>query len=157
MPSSNAAARRIVLRRLLGGSAANTQNQLAVLLAEEGFPVTQATVSRDLSAIGAVKFMDASGAVFYALPDHPIPSPHPSSRALRGHLQAFVTGIDSSLNLTVIHTQPSTAPTIASALDAAHLDGVLGTVAGDDTVIIVNRDPDGGAVFARTLGDILKG
>ena len=157
MPSSNAAGRRIVLRRLLEGSAAATQSQLAILLSEKGYPATQATVSRDLKAIGAFKSKGPEGEVVYGLGESPPETSHLRTSSLRGHLQAFVTGMEGSLNLTVVHTQPSAAPTVAAALDASALDGVLGTVAGDDTVLVVNRDPTGGVVFARTLGKILKG
>ncbi len=157
MPTSNAAGRRIVLRRILGGLAASTQGQLANLLAEEGYPATQATVSRDLKAIGAIKSKGPDGEAVYGLGESLSDASHLRTRTLRGHLHAFVTGIDGSLNLTVVRTQPSAAPTVAAALDALDLDGVLGTVAGDDTVLIVNRDPTGGPVFATTLEKILKG
>ena len=157
MPSSNAAARRIVLRRFLGGSVASTQDKLARLLSEEGFPATQATVSRDLKAIGAIRTKDTSGEVVYTLRQDGVQAGHQPMSNLRGHLQAFVTGIDGSLNLTVVRTHPSAAPTVAAALDASDLDGVLGTVAGDDTVLIVNREPNAGPVFASTLEKILKG
>lgn len=157
MPRSNAAARRIVLRRLLGEPLARTQEQLAALLTEEGHPVTQATVSRDLAAIGAVKATGASGEILYGLPDAISADTGPGIGVLRRRLQSFVTGLDGSLNLTVVQTQPSTAPSVAAALDAASLEGVLGTVAGDDTVLVVSRDPDGGAVLAKKLGQILKG
>jgi len=57
----------------------------------------------------------------------------------------------------VVLTHPSTAPSVAAALDAASLDGVLGTVAGDDTVLVVTRDPDGGPALARRLNQLIKG
>ena len=157
MPRSNAAARRIVLRRLLGEPVARTQEQLAARLADEGHPVTQATVSRDLAAIGAVRAKSASGKILYESPPTGMAEADPGTRILRRRLQSFVTGLEGSLNLTVVRTQPSTAPSVAAALDAASLDGVLGTVAGDDTVLIVTRGPDGGSALAHRLGQILKG
>jgi len=127
------------------------------MLSEEGHSVTQATVSRDLAAIGVLKSEGSSGEIVYSMRELDARNTDSNLITLRRHFRDFVTGIDSSLNLAVIQTQPSTAPTVASALDAAHIAGVLGTVAGDDTVIVVNRDPDGGAAFARAIGTILEG
>ncbi|MBT8396700.1 MAG: arginine repressor [Gemmatimonadetes bacterium] len=157
MPRSNAAARRLVLRRLLEEPAARTQEELAAQLTEEGYPVTQATVSRDLAAIGAVREKGGSGEVVYGILATESVENDAGTRTLQRRLQTFVTGLDGSLNITVVQTQPSAAPTVASALDHASLDGVLGTVAGDDTVIIVTRDPGGGEALAHRLGQILKG
>jgi transcriptional regulator of arginine metabolism len=157
MPRSNAAARRIVLRRLLAEPALRTQEELAAQLTREGHPVTQATVSRDLAAMGAVKIIGASGETGYGLPKEDAEGAGSGADTLRRRLQSFVIGLDGSLNLAVIRTQPSTAPSVAAALDAASLEGVLGTVAGDDTVLVVTRDPDGGNPLARRLGQILRG
>jgi transcriptional regulator of arginine metabolism len=157
MPRSNAAARRIVLRRLLRESVVRTQEDLAGRLTEEGHPVSQATVSRDLAAIGAGKATGVTGETLYCLPDVETADDDPGTGILRRRLQSFVLGMDSSLNITVVRTQPSTAPSVAAALDATSLEGVLGTVAGDDTIIVVNRDPGGGAALAHRLGQILKG
>jgi transcriptional regulator of arginine metabolism len=157
MPISNQTARRIVLRRLLADPAPWTQEQLAAHLTDAGHPVTQATVSRDLAAIGAVKSAGASGETLYGLADSDRRGKASETAALRRRLQSFVTALDGSLNIAVVRTQPSTAPSVAAALDAASLDGVLGTVAGDDTVFVVTRDSDGGETLAQRLGQILKG
>ena len=157
MPRSNAAARRVVLRRLLKKHVTRTQEDLAGRLADEGYRVSQATVSRDLKAIGAERATGASGKALYRLPDPEAAEAEAGTGLLRKRLQSFVTGFEGSLNLTVVHTQPSTAPSVASALDAAALDGVIGTVAGDDTVIVVSRDPEGGTNLAHRLGRMLKG
>jgi transcriptional regulator of arginine metabolism len=146
-----------VLRRLLGEPVARSQGQLAEQLAREGHPVSQATVSRDLSALGAVKSRGRSGEVLYGLPNEGAAGTDPGIGTLRQRLESFVTGLDGSLNATVVHTQPSTAPSVAAALDAASLEGVLGTVAGDDTILVINRDPDGGVALARRLVELLKG
>lgn len=157
MPRSNAAARRIVLRRLLREPVARTQEDLANRLTQEGHSVSQATISRDLAAVGAVKAMGTSGETQYRLADGETAYADPENRLLRRRFESFVTGLDGSLNITVVHTQPSTAPSVAAALDAASLDGVLGTVAGDDTVLVVTADSDGGTALALRLGQILKG
>lgn len=157
MPRSNAAARRLVLRRLLEEPVARTQEELAAQLTKQGYPVAQATVSRDLAAMGAVRERRDSGEVVYGLPASEGTTIDTDSKALRRRLQTFVTGLEGSLNITVVQTQASAAPTVASALDAASLDGVLGTVAGDDTVLIVSQDPEGGPALAHHLGQLLKG
>lgn len=127
------------------------------MLSDEGHSVTQATVSRDLAALGALKSQGPSGETFYSLRDPHATHTSRSYATLRRHFLDFVTGIDASLNLTVIKTHPGAAPTVAAALDASHLDGVLGTLAGDDTVIVVNRDPNGGTEFAQTVTELLEG
>ena len=157
MPVSKAAARRLILRRLLENPSASTQEQLVRMLSAEGHTVAQATVSRDLAAIGALKSEGPSGEVIYSLQDRDVRTIRPNSAILRWHFREFVTRIDASLNLAVIQTQPSAAPTVAATLDAADIGGVLGTVAGDDTVIVVNRDPDGGAAFIRSIEKTLEG
>ncbi len=90
------------------------------------------------------------------MPSEKNASSSPGGEALRKRLTSFVTRIDASLNLTVLHTEPGTAPMVAAALDEAALDGVLGTVAGDDTVMIINAAPDGGGALARKLAPLHK-
>ncbi|MGD2123118.1 MAG: arginine repressor [Gemmatimonadota bacterium] len=157
MPRSKAAARQIALRRILEEPIPRTQGQLAARLAKEGHAVTQATVSRDLKAIGAVKAKGASGGILYELPASDPSHTDPSTELLRRRLESFVIGMDGSLNLAVVRTHPGTAPSVAAALDAAALHGVLGTVAGDDTILIVTRDPNDGPALARRLTRILEG
>ena len=120
--------------------------------------MTQATVSRDLAAIGAVKARGPSGETIYERHAGPQPpQKDPGMETLRRRLESFMTGLDGSLNLTVVRTHPSTAPSVASALDGAALEGVLGTVAGDDTVLVISEAHDGGPKMARHLAQLIKG
>jgi transcriptional regulator of arginine metabolism len=149
MPArSRAAARRLVLRRLIGERSVHSQEELVGLLARHGHRVTQATVSRDLAALGVSKTPRPGGGERYALAGGP-------AAAGDGHLlrmlREFVTAIAHSGNVVVLKTPPGAAQPVASALDAAPPRGVLGTVAGDDTILIIAAPAAGGPRVARTL------
>ena len=135
------AARRRAIRRLLQSESFHSQGELVALLEKEGFGVTQATVSRDLGALGIGK--DGNG---YHLRQQTV-----SSGGLGRAIAAYGESISSSLNLVVIKTGPGAAQVVAAAIDAEHLDGVLGSVAGDDTVLVICADPAGGAVVKDHL------
>lgn len=150
--SPSTAARRRVLRRLLSEHAVSSQQQLVDLLADAGHRVTQATVSRDLDALGAVKDRGENGQARYLIserPDSPL-----SGRAARGAAEAiagFVEAIVPSGNLVVMRTPPGAAHLVAGAIDSAGIEGVIGTVAGDDTLIVVASERTGGGRMAETL------
>lgn len=124
--------RRIV--QLIREVPVTSQNQLVRLLRNAGCPATQATVSRDLDELGAVKVRRA-GKVTYALPSQ---TPDvPSSDALIRMLSESVVGLEFSGNLLLIKTPPGHAGMVAGALDRGNVEGIAGTVAGDDTVLVV--------------------
>jgi transcriptional regulator of arginine metabolism len=126
--------RRIV--RLLEERSVASQNELARLLRAAGYRATQATVSRDLEELGVVK-VRRDGRIAYALASsEAAPSP---ADALSLAVAASVLAIETSGNLIVVHTQPGHAAMVAGALDRSGLEGVAGTVAGDDTVLVVVR------------------
>jgi transcriptional regulator of arginine metabolism len=126
--------RRIV--RLLEERTVASQNELARLLRAAGYRATQATVSRDLEELGVVK-VRRDGQIAYALASSGAPSP---SDALSLALTASVLAIEASGNLIVVHTPPGHAQMVAGALDRSALEGVAGTVAGDDTILVVVRE-----------------
>ncbi len=139
--------------RLLEQHSVSSQGQLVELLASDGMVATQATVSRDLDELGAVKVRVPGGDTVYAIPhlpkDHAAPEDH-----LRRVLGDWVAEVAHSANLVVVHTPPGSAHVVASALDRAALPGSIGTVAGDDTVLIVASERTGGAKLARKLSDL---
>ncbi len=137
-PVSLTTARRRVLRDLIVSRSPATQAEVVELLAAAGHQVTQATVSRDLQAIGAYK-LDGSG---YGLVDRAVD--HASSGDLGRLVEEFVEAIRQGGNLVVLTTPPGAAQVVASALDRTRLDGVLGTVAGDDTIFVATAS-DGAA------------
>lgn len=157
------AARTMTARRrhivgILERTAVPSQARLAELLADAGYEVTQATLSRDLDEIGAVKVAGADGRHVYAVPGEggdPSPVGGVALEVARGRLARVAAEVlvsaDSSANLVVLRTPPGAAQYLASALDHTLLEGVIGTVAGDDTVLLVTREPDGGADVAAAV------
>lgn len=142
------AKRRRRIRRLLTEGSITSQAELVELLQDEGFPVTQATVSRDLDALGAVKVRAADGSVRYSTAATPQELSEAEIR-LRRAVNDFVDEIVVSGNLVVVRTPPGAAHLVAGAIDAAQVEGVLGTVAGDDTLMVVAREASGGEVAAK--------
>ena len=138
------------IERLLGAHAVNSQEKLVALLADEGIDSTQATVSRDLDDLGAVKVRVPGGDSVYAIPEHPVDRAVPADQ-LRRVLGEWVVDVASSGNLVVLRTPPGSAHVVASALDRTGLEGSIGTVAGDDTLMVVAAEGVRGAALADRL------
>ena len=135
-----------------------SQGELAALLAGQGVSVTQATLSRDLLELDAVKIRAASGALVYAVPAEggdrrpAAPGETASGQARLARLCAeLLVSAEASANLVVLRTPAGAAQYFASVLDHARWSSILGTVAGDDTVLVIARDPAGGADLAAAL------
>lgn len=139
--------------RLLEAHAIANQAHLVELLAVDGVDATQATVSRDLEEIGAVKVRVAGGDTVYAVPELPKDRLVPEEQ-LRRVLADWVVEISHSGNLVVLRTPPGSAHVVASALDRASVPGVLGTVAGDDTLLVVAAERSGGDKVAQRLSTL---
>lgn len=154
------AARRTRIVEVLGTRSIHSQEELRTVLAEEGFSVTQATLSRDLVELGAVKVPAGDGRGAYAVtseqpPDRPEAAVE-STRLARA-LHELAVSIEHSLNIVVVRTPPGGAQYLASAFDGAHWGPILGTVAGDDTVLIVTRGVDAGAEVAESILAMAEG
>jgi transcriptional regulator of arginine metabolism len=122
----------------------HSQTELAALLAGEGIEVTQATLSRDLDELGAVKLRGVNGgAPVYVIPEDgsPVRAVAGGTARLARVLSELLVSADASGNLAVLRTPPGAAHFVASALDRAALTEVVGTVAGDDTILVVAREP----------------
>jgi transcriptional regulator of arginine metabolism len=141
------------IARLLEEQAISSQAQLVEMLAAHGVIATQATVSRDLEDLGAVKVRIPGGAMAYAIPEY-TRERAPSDDHLKRLMSEFVVEVAHSANLAVLRTPPGSAHVVASALDRASLPSVLGTVAGDDTVLVVCNESVGGAVVAAALAGL---
>jgi transcriptional regulator of arginine metabolism len=180
-------ARQAQIVGILTRTAVRSQEELAELLAERGVHVAQATLSRDLDELGAVRLRGPDGALVYALPEEP---GGPGSRpgGLAGGLSSllgsrggadrlagagnrageggadrdpsgrlariaaeFLLSAEASANLVVLRTPAGAAQFLASAVDHAAWSSILGTVAGDDTVLVITREPDGGGDVAAAL------
>ena len=148
--TSPAAARQRAIRAALADHDVSNQQQLGELLAAAGYVVTQATVSRDLDAIGAEKVRQANGASRYMVIDErsAFTGNHEAvARAIAEYAESIVPSGD----LVVLKTPPGAAHLVASAIDHSAIDGVLGTIAGDDTLLIVADTTYGGEVVAKEL------
>jgi transcriptional regulator of arginine metabolism len=184
------AARQAHIAGILAHAQVRSQEELAGLLADRGVHVAQATLSRDLEELGAVRLRGAAGALVYALPGDPGgPGSRPggvgstgvaglegaaaglagtagrsgagpggpggpeagTSGALPRVAAELLVSAEASANLVVLRTPAGGAQLLASALDHAEWPAILGTVAGDDTVLVIARDPAGGDELARAL------
>jgi transcriptional regulator of arginine metabolism len=141
------------ITRLLEAQAVTSQGQLVALLADQGVEATQTTVSRDLEDLGAVKVRLPGGETAYALPELPVHQIAPEDH-LRRVLGEWVVEVAYSGNLVVLRTPPGCAHVVASALDRTALPGVVGTVAGDDTVLVVADEHVGGGALAAQIDDL---
>jgi len=145
--ATNVSARRAKAIALIQSGVIHSQSDLVVALKKNGYRVTQATASRDLEEIGAVRGRGRDGESMYQIREssddaltriNPVPS-------------KLILSVDHSANLAVIHTPPGAAQFVASSLDHANLTGVIGTIAGDDTIILVSKKATGGAQLAKEL------
>lgn len=154
--------RRIV--DILGRQPVRSQSQLAKLLADDGLSVTQATLSRDLDELGAVKIRTNDGELIYAVPSEggfrtpqaPLGESVKEERMRRLAAELLISA-EASANLVVIRTPPGAAQFLASAIDQAEVYDILGTIAGDDTVMLISRDPSGGQKLADHLLRLAQG
>lgn len=170
---------RIAAILAVAGDPVRSQDELAERLAAVGIKVTQATLSRDLDELGAVRLRGQDGGLVYALPPAQADGPpgdadddvvfRQAAAAVAGLAQAaagtpvavaaglarvaadLLLSAEPSGNLVVVHTPPGAAQLMASMIDRTAMEPVLGTVAGDDTVIVIARDPAGGDDLARLL------
>ncbi|MEU0521417.1 arginine repressor [Streptosporangium sp. NPDC006007] len=152
-------ARQARIAELLARQPVRSQPDLAKLLLESGVEVTQATLSRDLDELGALKLRAEDGSLVYALPGEGgsrIPlarlggGESPAARLSRIAEELLVSA-DASANLVIVRTPPGAAQFLASAIDHAEWKSILGTVAGDDTILVISRDPMGGEAVAKAL------
>ena len=151
MPRSR---RLALVAQLLGGHRFSSQEDLARSLARAGVSVTQATLSRDLRSLGVIKRPDAEGRPVYELPGPAVEALDRQRQLL--DLRAFVNEVRVAQNLLVVRTPPGHAHGVGRALDLAELEGLVGTVAGDDTVLVILGDAATARRFKRRL-DTLAG
>jgi transcriptional regulator of arginine metabolism len=156
-------ARQQRIIELLETGEVRSQTELADRLTADGLSVTQATLSRDLVELDAVKVRTPGGALVYAVPAEggdrtPVLRDSAASEARLSKLCAeLLVSAESSANLVVLRTPPGAANFLASAMDKAELGDVLGTIAGDDTVLVIARDPSGGGALEQRFLDLANG
>jgi transcriptional regulator of arginine metabolism len=139
---------------LLEQQQVRSQSELAELLAADGVQVNQGTLSRDLVEVGAVRVRGHSGHLVYAVPaDGGDRTPHVGEFAtFEGRLARICSEVmvsaEASANLVVLRTPPGAAQYFASAIDRVGWEAILGTIAGDDTILLITREATGGAAIA---------
>ncbi|HEX3067801.1 MAG TPA: hypothetical protein VHX14_04440 [Thermoanaerobaculia bacterium] len=149
--------RRDEIQRIVRDQSVHSQDELLALLKKRGFRVTQPTLSRDLRELGVAKSPNgyvtqdafAGGAVVAFAPRDVVET------RLEQAVAEYVTGADTAGNLVVIKTPAASAQPVASAIDAAQIDGVLGTIGGDDTIFVAFRTTDTATSFAQRLRRII--
>jgi len=156
-PETTRAGRQARIVAILSSSSISSQGELAARLADEGIDVTQATLSRDLEELGAVKLRGADGGVgVYVVPEDgsPVRGVSGGTDRMSRLLGELLVSTDASGNLAVLRTPPGAAHYLASAIDRAALPDVVGTLAGDDTILVVAREPMTGAELAGRFENI---
>ncbi|MGL4305307.1 MAG: arginine repressor [Mycobacteriaceae bacterium] len=156
--ASTRAGRQSRIVAILSAHPVRSQTELSALLASEGIEVTQATLSRDLDELGAVKLRAADGgAGVYVVPEDgsPVRGVFGGTDRLSRLLAELLVSTDSSGNLAVLRTPPGAAHYLASALDRATLAEVVGTIAGDDTILVIAREPLTGAQLAQLIEQLV--
>ncbi|MFW0155606.1 arginine repressor [Rothia sp. P6271] len=148
---STKTARQARIVDLLQKHHVRSQAELAQLLVDDGVKVTQATLSRDLVEIGAERVRDEKSGLIYAVPHHPVrrsSADGVDARMISLFKELLITA-EASANLVILRTPPGAAQFMASAIDQASIEPILGTIAGDDTVMVITRDPLGGEQMAQ--------
>jgi transcriptional regulator of arginine metabolism len=141
--------RQRAIADLLRANSLASQDELAERLSELGFAVAQATISRDLEHLGAVKIR-RGGTVTYALPDQ-LGGASWAGPRLEAILREWVRSIEPAGNLIILKTPPGSAHLVGVALDQAELPEVAGTISGDDTVFVAVREPASAASLVDRL------
>ena len=147
--------RQSEILKIIKAGDVETQEQLLTMLEERGYRATQATISRDIKELRIVKELTSFGTYRYTTAAREVPS------AFTGRLNTIfrecVTSFDYAQNIIVIHTLPGLANAAASALDAMNMNVVLGTLAGDDTAVVIMRDTNAAAAFCGEIKSLIGG
>lgn len=145
--------RHAALRQLIGAERYASQAELADALAAQGIEVSQGTLSKDLAALGAIRRRSAGGTLVYAAPDQPNRSGIERLAQLSADL---VQDVRTAGNQIVLKTPPGAAQYYAATVDAAGLTGVIGTIAGDDTVLVIASDAAAAEATVSRLSQMMK-
>ena len=146
--------RQAKILEIISTTNVETQEQLLQLLQDAGFSSTQATISREIKELRIVKELTSLGTYRYTTSSREMPETF-SSR-LNTIFRECVTGFDYAQNIVVIHTLPGLAGAAASAVDAMNMNVILGTLAGDDTVIVIMRDTNSAAAFCGEIKNLMS-
>ena len=145
--------RQQVIVQLLAEQSVRSQSQLVELLGVEGIETTQKTVSKDLDELGSGTVRGSGGKIVYAIPELPSEQHLPEDH-LKRVLGEWVVDVSSSGNIVIMRTPPGSAHVVASAIDRTGVEAILGTVAGDDTIMIITNEGISGSSVADSLRKI---
>lgn len=143
------------LRDLLAQERHTSQQELGLALAVDDIQVSQSTLSKDLVAVGAIRRRAADGALVYALGDDGDVTGIALEKLAR-HAVELVQSIQSSGNQVVLRTPPGAAQFFAATLDTARLPGVMGTIAGDDTILVIAADQQRASQVIASISDMAR-
>ncbi len=146
--------RQAKIMEIISNRNVETQEQLLILLQQEGFRATQATISRDIKELRIVKELTSLGTYRYTIADSEMTSSF--SARLNTIFRECVTGYDYAQNIIIIRTLPGLASAAGSAIDAMNMSMVVGSLAGDDTVMIVMRDNNSAAAFCGEIKNLIS-
>ena len=155
VPITTKAARQSLIVTLVGSQLIRSQAELAELLGQHGIEVSQGTLSKDLLEVGATRIRAAEGQLIYAVPgeggDRSVVAGESDAfdKKLARVCEEVLVSADASANLAVLRTPPGAAQYFASAIDHAAWPEILGTIAGDDTILVISRDPVGAAALVE--------
>ena len=152
-PAAKAERQRAILD-LIRDRKVRTQDEIVAALHRRGLDATQATVSRDIRELGLARVHDPDGLHYVAVGGEG-EEPSPVSTRLRAAMREHVRSMEFVEHIGVVHTRPGSAPLVAAVLDSAHFEEVAGTVAGDDTVLVVVRTRSGVRQLAGRLRDAM--
>lgn len=150
-------ARQAAIKTVLSSSDIHSQAELMQELENKGMSVTQGTLSRDLMDLGAFRVRGEDGQLVYSIPvDGPAGQELASARTVEAHeaklaalCRELLVSADASANIAVLRTPPGAAQFLASVIDQSRLREILGTIAGDDSIMVISRDPQGGHKLAE--------
>ena len=147
-------ARQAEILNIIQNADVETQEQLLLHLKERGFNTTQATISRDIKELRLVKELTGNGGYRYAASGRRNTSG--SETRLRNIFKEGFTSVDVAQNIIVLKTMPGLASAVCSALDGMEIDGMVGTIAGDDTGLIIMRDNTSAQNFSSEIHNLLR-
>lgn len=141
--------RLALIRKIVEDTGIKRQSDLVDMLSKRGIKVTQATISRDINALGLTKLRDESGSSKYSKPELEDITIR-LSRLKKRMNDSYISG-EPIENLIVLHTTPGNAQSIAAAIDAVSFEGIAGTIAGDDTILIIVRSQENAVKLMRRI------
>lgn len=147
-------ARQAEILNIIQNTDVETQEQLLLHLKERGFSTTQATISRDIKELRLVKELTGSGGYRYAANGHR--SSNGSEARLRNIFKEGFTSVDVAQNIIVLKTMPGLASAVCSALDGMEIAGMVGSIAGDDTGLLIMRDNASAQQFSSEIHNLLR-